>query len=142
MAGESSNPYGEHNELTPNLLGVNPARFYRYGGMPIKFKGGKAPLIPPQAMPHQDLQLRGDPKVEVLSMWEPAELARYQEILTKVADGEAELRYEDRQWVITKESWKIMVSWVEIYYTEPSESPVQFGHRRDVPSNGHAHTLQ
>lgn len=77
----------------------------------------------------------GDPKVEILDMSDKDQKAKYQEILSKVVNGWAQVLHIDRQADKDKPGgWFVYIEYV-LYFMEDG-SPEAAQARRTEPTNG------
>lgn len=104
------------------LKGVNPTHFYKYGNLPIKGVNSGF-LIPKDAAPHEDLQQNYYPHLVTIKLWEPEDLKLYDSIMNKIGKGWAILRYEQVQWVESKENWMILLAYCDAVLEKPTQAP-------------------
>ena len=62
-------------------------------------------------------KLAYDIKVKIFDTGSPAELSEYEAVLDRVGRGRAIISKEDARWVESKGAWKILLRWMEPYYT-------------------------
>jgi hypothetical protein len=62
--------------------------------------------------------------VRVLDMDDPADLKLYTDIAQLVADGVAQISFEERHWVESKETWKVLIRWIVSFYYMPNTTTI------------------
>lgn len=82
-----------------------------YKGDPMDIKNadpeGKQPVI------------KRDVRIRQFDTERESDLAEWQEVMQRVADGMAVVSFEEKHYVPETKSWRILVRWFEEYYTNP-----------------------
>lgn len=103
------------------MEGVNQTHYYKYSNLPIKGVGSA--LIPNDAPPHKDLQLISEPHLLTIRLWIEEDLKTYNEVMSRIGKGWSVLRYEQVQWVESKENWMILLAYCDMSWEKPEAAP-------------------
>ena len=120
--GSTQNPSNGYEKEQPNQpVEVNGKYVYPRGfdGTPFRTSKEEPPLYNNQEQQTKIVNV-SEGNVEVLDLSKEEDLQRYQKILNLCASGLAGASNIVREWVESKENWKVLIEYA-VYYNEPSD---------------------
>jgi len=98
---------------------VNTYQYYNLANLPIRTSNGKAPLIPMESAPHQEMQLSEHRKIATFRLWDEGENAKLQALFDEY-DKTVFIINQELQYVPEKENWIVLLVWAEPDWSAPA----------------------
>jgi hypothetical protein len=111
------------DDFDPRL--IDPFNVHRsnlvFPGMDgLPFRGGTTPDLKESDPEHRQPQIGTKVGVKQLDLSIQTDLEYYQNILQMVANGTAQISFEERVYGDDIKSWRVLIRWVEYYYFQPT----------------------
>lgn len=110
------------DDFDPRL--IDPFNVHRSGlvfpgidGLPFR---GTAPNLKESDPEHRQPQIGTKVGVKQLDLSITDDMKYYQQILQMVANGTAQISFEERVYGDDIKSWRVLIRWVEYYYFQPT----------------------
>jgi hypothetical protein len=107
----------EHGLIDPHAVLNKEFVFPGLEGLPFR---GSVPTIKEDDPPEKRPQMGTQAFVKILELDKEEDLQTYVDIAQLVANGVAQISFEDKRWIEEKQNWKVLIRFMLVFYHMPA----------------------